>query len=433
MQGEDEVRNALDTLVRDAVQRILETGGKLDEYAKGTAFFDPQRDERFTSLPSFGAAVASLDSLPAVQAQFGSGNGPRLALQFIYSFLGGLGLGNLAFDPGGFETTFASLLKELSTPEWVHVGVSNLQNFRTETEILDLGDGVVIQGRSRERLAEALGWSDQEFAWLLQDWEQGAFGSHVLLVQHKQPKSPDNFILADASSLRTKAQRALLALRLFKQGDVRTGRMFVSRSAAFNVGFGGMAFTGFTVWHPGNEYHLGPSEVPAVRVLYEALIRLERRGEQGPRNVSLALRSFSSVYERYGHQAEDRVVDAITAIEALLGVTDELSFRLAFRVAGILANDEDERVAMFADMKSYYDTRSRIVHGEVLRERDLALTSEDEPLRGIVRRLLVGFLHLVQSPTHTIGRSFYEQLDGVLQHATRRDELRRAMDLSPQI
>lgn len=424
---ESGVKGALQVLAQEALQRIHESGKGLELYRGAIALFNLERDELFTQHPSFSSAVTALSALPQVQAQCGPGESKRLALQFIYALSSTLK--EPIFDESAFEVTWASFWKELSTSQWTYMGVSNLQNFRSESNLLDLGNGISIRGRSFKELGALLRWGERELAQLSDDWHQGAFGSHVLLVEHKTLKCPDNFIAMDQYTLWTKAQRALLALRLLKPGDVRIGRMFLSRPAAFNVGLGGMTSSGFTVWHPGQEYRLEASEMLSVRALYDLLVQFEAKHREALRNIDIALRSFSSIYERYMHQAEDAVLDAITALEALLGESTEMTFKLAFRAAGILAADDDERAAIFEHMKFYYDTRSRIVHGEVLREKHLQVIQNPEPLLEIVRRLLVAFLRLAECGPFQPAK-FKDEIDSILQHSQRRAELRNKMGLA---
>jgi hypothetical protein len=396
-------------------------------YRGRLAYRDSRYDERFTSLPTFATVVAELDSLPAIFAQFGPGESGRVALQFIYTFLGSIE--NPVFEAGAFDKTVVALLRELSVPEWTYIGISNVQNFESASALLDLTDGITFRHRSPTELGPILAWGDREFERLYEDWEQGAFGSHVMLSEHKVPKSPGNLVLIDTSNPWTKAQRALLALRLLKSGDVRIGRMFISRPAGFNFGVGRAdTSTGFTVWHPGSNYSLEPPEISSVREIYTKLVSLEQT-QNAPRNLGVALRSFTSIYDRYGYQSEDRILDAITALEALLRIDTELSFKLAFRAAGILANNEDERVSLFKQMKSYYSTRNHIVHGHWLGPQDLALIQDDEPLRDVTRRLLVAFLHFVLSSGRSLNDAFYEELDSLLQHSRARSGLRESMGL----
>ena len=419
-------KEAFEVLARDALTRIQGAGEALEGYRRGIAFYDSRRDDLFTNLESFADAEAALNALPFVRSQYGDQAGKRLSLQFVYGFFGDLP--EPIFDQSAFEDAWYSFWQELVAIEWTYIEVSNLQNFRSDSSFLDLGDGISIRGRSFEELRRITGWGDFELGELSGDWEQSGASSHVLIVESKVPKSPDNLVQTNDLAVLMKAQRALMAMRLHREGDIRIGRTFHSRPAAFNLGLGGFSSSGSSVWHPGREYHLEESETGPVRALYETVARFEALPSDKFRNIALALRRFSSIYDRY--PADDRVVDAIIAMEALLKLESELSFRLAFRTAGILAPDDDERIAISKEMGEYYKARNAIVHGVPLKPKVSTLIQNDEPLRNTVRRLLVAFLHLVESEKHQPTPRFYKQLDATLQHSRRRAELRKAMGLA---
>lgn len=69
-------------------------------------------------------------------------------------------------------------------------------------------------------------------------------------------------------------------------------------------------------------------------------------------------------YERY--RFEDRLVDYWIALESLFltDIEQELSFRAALRVANFLEHHRKHRKGVFDAVKTSYDLRSWIVHGE---------------------------------------------------------------------
>jgi hypothetical protein len=198
---------------------------------------------------------------------------------------------------------------------------------------------------------------------------------------------------------------------------------------------------GFPASYPAfrQEYSLDEMELPAVRDLYNTLVQYEGAPDRASVNLNLALRSFSDIYERQSFFREDtRLVDAITTAEALLGTMNEVAFRLAFRVAMILGSDDDERVRIFERMKGYYDTRSSVVHGGSrlynkagqLRDKPRWHLENQQNLRDIVRRLLVGFINLTLASDHSYNRDFFDgEVDSALMHAKSRSKLRAAMGL----
>ena len=104
--------------------------------------------------------------------------------------------------------------------------------------------------------------------------------------------------------------------------------------------------------------------------IYGALAQLEKGGYgKSPGNLEIALRAFMATYDRWPAFAESQMLDAITALEALLGGDTEISFKLSFRVAGLLAANDKDRAALLTQVKEFYDSRSRIVHGGLLNEK----------------------------------------------------------------
>lgn len=424
---ESEAKAAFETLAKKSLEIIQGAREGLEPYHRGMAHYDSERDKRFTELSSFSEAVTVLAALPLVQGVCRSEDLNRLSLQFIYVFCDELR--RPLFDAGAFETVWTAFWGEILQTDWVDIGVAHIQNFQSPAPVLDLEDGISIRRRTHEALKSFLGTADWLVAHLDEDSGQGVWGTHVLVVTSMTPKTAANFNSVGDPSLQTKARRALLAMRLFKSGDARIGRMFLGRRVRFDSHVRAIQSLGLSVWHPGPTFNLEPSEVPSVVSMYNLLAGFEAARGQELRNVELALRSFTSIYERIWPQAEDKIVDAVIALEALLGEETEIAFKLAFRTSGLLARDDNERVALFNRMKSYYDTRSKIVHGTPLKEKQLRVVQNPEDLIGIVRQLLVAFLHLIESgslPT----TEFRGNIDAALQHSQQRDELRKRMGLA---
>jgi hypothetical protein len=137
---------------------------------------------------------------------------------------------------------------------------------------------------------------------------------------------------------------------------------------------------------------------------------------RGPGNFDLALRSFTSSYDRFPANRESQLVDTITSAEAVLGSDIEIAFKLAFRIAGMLGRTTRERVQVFDDVKRFYSVRSTIVHGGSLNTRQRGVLARADDARELVRRLLVAFLRLAARTTPTrYTKSFFEKdLDAVL-------------------
>ena len=138
-----------------------------------------------------------------------------------------------------------------------------------------------------------------------------------------------------------------------------------------------------------------------------------------------------ATYDRWPLGQDLQLLDCVTALEALLGTGTEISFKLAFRVAALLAESDPERAEMLKLMKDFYDTRSALVHGSQLSEKHRRRLAKNDDLRALVRRLLRAFVTFAAKPPGTYDRKFFtEQLDVALVDATERDNLRTALGLN---
>jgi hypothetical protein len=433
--SESSLKTNLRVLAEQAVQQVAADDRPLDYFAGATAIYDSRRDQVITELPAFEDARTALGRLPVFQERYGAAPhrepmSERLTLQFVYGFLGNLS--GPSFDTDIFEITWEAFWEELSDPEWTWMGLANLRNFRSDTyDPLDLGHGTTIRGRNPDEII-AMGWREGHMERLFREWDEGGYGSHVILTEHTEPKTPDNFLGNNLLHDR-KASRAVLALRLFKDGDIGMGVMWLSRRVSFDLGnLGGQAISDPRTRAAASlpEYTLDSSDLAPVRDLYDVLLRLEDPPTSAPVNLNLALQSFSDMYERHSFRDDTRLVDTITAAESLLGTRAELSFRLPFRVAAILGSDHDDRLNTFKQMRDYYEVRSRVVHGDELGNRQRRKLRDQQVLRTFVRRLLSGFIHLTTTSGHSFDRQFFDKnLDISLLDDSRRSALRVAMGL----
>jgi len=104
--------------------------------------------------------------------------------------------------------------------------------------------------------------------------------------------------------------------------------------------------------------------------------------------VRLALSYFNASFAR--KPREQQIIDLFICLEALLlQENDELTLRLSTRAANLLGADASERKRLFAEVKDFYNLRSRIVHGEVLKPRETQSAQNVDRLRELVRRALL--------------------------------------------
>ena len=360
-------------------------------------------------------------------ARFDADDATRVVLQFVYEYF--RRVDNLRYDEGVFEALWFDFIAEVQDPDWVSRAVANVRNLKSENRRIDFGDGVTISARNFEELT-SLGFSSAVLERLSEDWAGFGASSFVLLAEQTVRKQPGNLILLDAASPWTKAIRAVGALRLAAPGDLSIGPMWVVRSARFNL-IGSFSEGGISIPAIGSEYVWTEDVDRLYRSLYWQLAQLERIGyDASPGNLELALRSFMATYDRWPRHRDSQLLDSITALEALLGSRTEIAFKLAFRVAALLAASEKQRGTLLKLMKDFYDTRSALVHGAHLKKKHEGRLARVDELRSMVRTVVRSFVAFATNPPHDYGKSFFEQqLDAALVDASEREKLRAALGL----
>jgi hypothetical protein len=135
------------------------------------------------------------------------------------------------------------------------------------------------------------------------------------------------------------------------------------------------------------------ASLPTHRVVTEDQLRwvgehLLSIGElMADERFNLAVDSFNI----HRHQSRLRIAATTlwTGIEALFPVKQELRFRLSLYVAAFLEESREERHHLFRRVRSYYDFRSKIVHGAKINDTELILHVDK------VRDLLASILNAI--------------------------------------
>jgi hypothetical protein len=425
--ADDTAKNLAHTLLTEASAMAVDQQLPINQL-RGVAFFDMQKDARFTNLASFATTASALLTIPNFETRYGAAEANRILLQIIYGYFDRANSVQVSDDI--FAGLWQDFSKELKETHWVYRGVSNLRLFDKEgepLEVLDLGDGITIRGRSRADLT-SLGFDDHVWDRITEDWST-PFGSssYVLVAEQRALKEPGNLIYMDSYSLVTKALRAVQVLRLSGPGSVSIGPMWMTRATRFNVGVGGLTQSGFSMITRGTRFVWTDNLKDQYSTVYGQLVQLEKQGYgRAPGNLDVALR----VFDRLPVAQDAQLLDAITTLEALFGIDSELSFRLAFRVAGLVAGNEAQRGELFDSMRQFYDTRSRIVHGGNLRSKHREDLGKIEELRSLVRQLLRSFIAFAVNPPSGYSKRFFEErLDTALLNAVEREKLRTVLGL----
>jgi len=384
---------------------------------------DTHLDDQARLLPSFGRLAQCLRR-SKFNALYGSEGPDRWALAWAYG----------SAQEGSIRP-FLDFWRQFSDPQWRFATIANIGNFESGAGELTFPDGLTIRTRDRRALT-GMGWTEEDLErTVAADWMEssGGHGLFVMVLEDSVPKIPEHIALVNTGREAERMFRLLQALRLHGPGEVGLGRTFSHRIEPFSVGIGG--YSG-TASRPGPGFGralvLEEEDRHFVAQRYRQLAEFDVSHASNLGHVAIALSRFGSAYDRPWFSASDRLIDDAIALEALVGAPGpELTYTLATRVSALLSENDAERVALFERIRSFYGTRSRLVHGDALKPRHLADIQREPELRDVVRRLLRGFLNLAESETLYPSRRFVDTLDVKLLDGSTRDRIREAMDAGP--
>jgi hypothetical protein len=133
-------------------------------------------------------------------------------------------------------------------------------------------------------------------------------------------------------------------------------------------------------------YELTSIELPFLLAFRETVQPALRLADSVPA-LNLALNLYSA-----DNGEELNAVSTVTALEALLTKKDEnegLTYRLSMRAANLLGRNAEARKQIFLEIKSFYNLRSKLVHGAQLDGKLLNRLGELDSLRETLRRVLL--------------------------------------------
>jgi hypothetical protein len=421
----DHLREPMTRLAQEALDTVIGDQARLEEYKNAVAYHDSEKDKHIEALFSFGPLLVALGETPLIISHFGYNVAGQIAIQFVYNVCRKIANGLDRQEAIG--AVFEGFAEETICDHWVYYCVANVQCLQQIEERIELADDVAVIPRSNEFLASTLGWGEYEINRFFEDAQHVWGGSSVLLIKSIAPKTPHTFALGSDNAWYPKAVRALLAMRIAAPGDISVGKFFTARPVRFRYSYGGLLSHGHSHMRPGREYKLDEGCLERIADIYKELTAFGELGVNSHRNLSLAFRSFGAMYERELGQQDDRLVDAITALEAVWKLDAELSFRLAFRTSMLLAQTDDERVVIYSTLKEYYNIRSKIVHGGGLKPEHEQKLQDIESLKEIVRRCLRGFLRMAVNPGDWTLAKLSKDTDAVLLHGETLGAVQRQM------
>jgi len=193
----------------------------------------------------------------------------------------------------------------------------------------------------------------------------------------------------DFSRADKKIKSFILALRLYKEGDV-IGRFLAGTPSeekySQSLFFDTNNFQGIE-----NKYTL--DSVSKFKDF------LEKFGEVDNLIDSVPLDRFSLAYSHYQSPVE-KLIDLVIVLESLFNKSpSDVKFKIALRAAHLLGNsDHGDIHSIYKEIKSIYELRNSIVHGHKLKEEEIANVKEaNRVLNPIIRTILLKSINLRQS------------------------------------
>jgi hypothetical protein len=288
-----------------------------------------------------------------------------------------------------------------------------LHGFRSDVEKITLSDGIEIAKYDEEKFEAQFPKESVCLNYFR------LFQPDFVIIQQPKPGTMDisgeHVNVTISLEARQTTDRLVTTLRLFKPGTIRKGVVWVvGRQPDGHIPWEitlhepGLHF-GSLQKSPDQWYELLSSEVTTFANFRGQLLPILEKLENYPQ-LMIATTYFEQSFEAKENRHE--LIDLCIAMESLfLQDEDGLSFRLALRAANLLGVDAAERAAIFKKVKDYYDVRSKVVHGDVLKSKHLAVLNNVVSLRDIVRCSLLSVFALLSGPGH--GRDFFRQVDAL--------------------
>jgi len=277
----------------------------------------------------------------------------------------------------GVQESIAELIAVLDSPRYTMTCCRAMSHLTTKDEQpVTLGDITIYpQGsrddllkRTRDFIPNAIGACNRE---------QPFFHDppHSLIVTTTTTDDPDRFGLA--TTLARRIERFLLLARLLYAGTHESAWQVVGMSTL--VGRPYPIYRAFTKSSMPNllmqrVMALGPEDAAAIAALNDFLdTAVVKRDKMVATSFDVALLNYARSHEERNHY--ERIVDLATALEAILTGSDDdsegIGLRLRTRAAALLWTENDPGSAIFSDVKTLYNLRSKLVHGARIAEKEL--------------------------------------------------------------
>lgn len=269
-----------------------------------------------------------------------------------------------------FDRWYRIFLAELTNPNATIVRVHTLPRLNTNLDRITLD--------KRTRLENVGDWNrlimlnfqqrdyDASFYW--------AYGWAIVTRRVRLKRGP---LYSWSSALDfeeiNRSRAAVSALRLLTDGDYEPGISVVAQRSRFP--FMQMYVSGTEPLLPTlNERRIGMTEAPALSRLFKHLLETNSYDPRGrqlllPRPISVAIQHFNAACQDRAWM--EVAMELVIALEVLMGVAEEASFRLAYRTAAFIGHDDLDTLSVHRQVKALYSARSIPAHGKQPTAKDL--------------------------------------------------------------
>ncbi len=278
---------------------------------------------------------------------------------------------HLDFDAKLFESIYKKMEDELYDDYLIVERLTPLCGFKSTQKEIKLSKNISINKLDKDEIIHLLNRGIQLGAEFFQGlYNVVEFAIRVTIRSPKiignnneiKNKNLENNLLHSENHVR----KIIEVLRCYKRGEMRLLGTYTFTRSIF---YSGLSMTPFVVpsFLIRDTFILNKKEVDKFKSFWFKLNDARVKNRQF---LSIASKRFSQAISR--DNEEDKIIDFLICAEALFlndigNIQGELKYRLAQRAANFLEKNAEKRMAIFKFMKSIYDLRSQIVHGEAIK------------------------------------------------------------------
>ena len=325
-------------------------------------------------------------------------------------------------DPAGFEKVYRRAQAELRRRSFHVRHIIAIEGIPQIKRSVTVGPGVSlspIDFRTHHyELARLLQWKYQDTNRPISFWLTS--GSCLLIQDRIISKVGDGSQLIDYLDCSRREEEAIvLALKLASDWYIYPKTRFTSHLSAFPLlPLSQETYQEFADISLSEQKPIKPKGLREIRSYFSFVSQYHLAPKAEPDFVVRAFSKLAGSY-RVRHE-EQNIVDLVVVLEALLGVREELSRRLALNSALLLGKSEFNSRDVYRKVRAAYSMRNAIVHGgqnqtkELTRalnrfDPNLKVKTDDDiarsvhtavlEIRRLVRLILRAYIHMRKQDT----------------------------------